>query len=408
MKMQETKVPKNWEIKKLGEVCEVINGKNQKKVLSPTGKYPIYGSSGIIGFATDFLCNEGTTIIGRKGTINSPIFVQTKFWNVDTAFGLSPIKHIENKFLFFFCVLFDFTSLDKSTTIPSLAKRDILEIEIPIPPLSEQQAIVQKIEELFSELDKSIENLKIAQQQIKTFRQSVLKSAFEGKLTSKKEVENVMMVAEPNLEYGDNKLPEGWKREKLGNISTVTSSRRIFKDDYVGSGIPFYRTKEIKELSENKEVSLELFISPSKYEEIKLVNDVPKVGDLLISAVGTIGVSYIVKDDTPFYFKDGNLIWIKNLESISSKYLNFIFQHFIRYRQNVETSGSAYNALTIVKLKEFIIPLPDIEEQDKIVAEIESRFSVADKLEESINQSLLQAETLRQSILKKAFEGKLI
>ena len=88
-------LPKDWKHVKMEEVCEIISGKNQSKVINPDGKYPIYGSSGIFGYADEYLCNEGTTVVGRKGTINSPLFVKTKFWNVDTAFGLSPNENYD-------------------------------------------------------------------------------------------------------------------------------------------------------------------------------------------------------------------------------------------------------------------------------------------------------------------------
>ena len=117
-------IPKHWQVRKLGDVCEIKSGKNQSKVINPNGKYPIYGSSGIFGYADDYICDEGTTIIGRKGTINSPIYVTTKFWNVDTAFGLCSKNGLDSKFLYYFCLGFNFFKLDKSTTIPSLAKRN--------------------------------------------------------------------------------------------------------------------------------------------------------------------------------------------------------------------------------------------------------------------------------------------
>ncbi|WP_174761980.1 restriction endonuclease subunit S, partial [Adhaeribacter aerolatus] len=113
-----------------------------------------------------------------------------------------------------------------------------------------------------------------------------------------------------------NSIPEHWEVKKLKEIAEVTSSKRIFQNDYVNAGIPFYRTKEVKELSEGKELSIELFISHDKYEDIKSRFEIPKKGDILISAVGTIGVSYIIKDDQPFYFKDGNLLWVKNFKGV--------------------------------------------------------------------------------------------
>ena len=111
------------------------------------GAYPIYGSGGIIGMADAYSCLAGSTIIGRKGTINNPLFIRVNFWNVDTAFGMKPNEALDDKFFYYFCRSFNFASLDKSSTIPSLTKTAIENIIIPIPPKREQQSIVQKIEE---------------------------------------------------------------------------------------------------------------------------------------------------------------------------------------------------------------------------------------------------------------------
>ncbi|MDZ4817229.1 MAG: restriction endonuclease subunit S [Verrucomicrobiota bacterium] len=125
-----------WEMKRFAEVLEIHNGKNQRDVLSDSGTYPIYGSAGkVMGMATDFICKAGTTIIGRKGNINSPVFTDTPFWNVDTAFGLSALNELDSKFLFYFCLTYDFSALNRGTTIPSLVKSELLEIEMPVPPV---------------------------------------------------------------------------------------------------------------------------------------------------------------------------------------------------------------------------------------------------------------------------------
>ena len=109
-----------WEVKKLGDVVEIRNGKNQQQVLSETGQYPIMGSAGnIMGFATDYICEAGTTIIGRKGNINKPIFINERFWNVDTAFGFYPKNELEKKFLYYLCLNIDFGKMNRGTTIPS-------------------------------------------------------------------------------------------------------------------------------------------------------------------------------------------------------------------------------------------------------------------------------------------------
>ena len=148
-----TNLPSNWCVCYLKDIAVVINGKNQSKVINPNGRYPIYGSGGIMGYADDYLCPEHCTIIGRKGTINNPILVETKFWNVDTAFGMKPNEEIDYRYFYYFCKSFDFSKLDKSTTLPSLTKSNIEQIEVPLPPFAEQRLIVNKIEEVFVCLD---------------------------------------------------------------------------------------------------------------------------------------------------------------------------------------------------------------------------------------------------------------
>ena len=147
-------IPESWTWSHFGDVADVINGKNQSQVEDDTGEYPIYGSGGIMGYANDYICPENCTIIGRKGSINNPIFVEEKLWNVDTAFGLAPSSIVLPRYLFYFCKSFDFTSLDSSTTLPSLTKTSIQRILFPLPPLAAQKQILDKIDELFSQLDK--------------------------------------------------------------------------------------------------------------------------------------------------------------------------------------------------------------------------------------------------------------
>ena len=156
------KLPKGWCLCRISSVVDIVNGKSQKNVESPTGKYPIYGSGGIIGKAMEYTCLAGSTIIGRKGTINHPIFVEENFWNVDTAFGMKANNQIlEDKYFYCFCLYFDFSKLDKSSALPSLTKTAIGNLILPIPPLAEQQRIVARIEEVFAQLDKIESSLQV-------------------------------------------------------------------------------------------------------------------------------------------------------------------------------------------------------------------------------------------------------
>lgn len=384
-------LPQDWTWVKLENICEIISGKNQSKVINPKGRYPIYGSSGIFGYADQYLCKEGTTVVGRKGTINSPLFVNTKFWNVDTAFGLSPNENYNDKLLYYFCLSFNFHELDKSTTIPSLAKRDLLAIDVPLPPKLRQQAIVSKIEELFSELDKGIENLRTAQQQLKTYRQSVLKWAFEGRLTN----ENVK----------DAELPEGWEKIELKKVCEIkrgkSKHRPRNEPSLYGGKYPFIQTGDIRNASGKYITEYTQTYSEVGLEQSKLW---PK-GTLCITIAANIGETAILGFDA--CFPDSVVGLLCNEKLLLNKYTNYFF---VSFKQKLEelAPATAQKNINVDILEKIEIPIASIEEQNKIVQEIESRFSVADKIEESITQSLQQAEALRQSILKKAFEGRLI
>ena len=138
---------KGWKIEKWENVLKIVNGKNQKKVENKTGKYDIFGSGGKIGKADDWLVKENSVLIGRKGSINKPLIVKEKIWNVDTVFGLEPDTDIINyHYLYYFCCFYNFEQLNRVVTIPSLTKRDLLKIDIPIPPLELQNKFATKIE----------------------------------------------------------------------------------------------------------------------------------------------------------------------------------------------------------------------------------------------------------------------
>ena len=145
------------------DVLTIKNGRNQKAVENPKGKYPIYGSGGVMGYADDYICSANTVVIGRKGSINNPIFVECPFWNVDTAFGLeAKTEVLIPRYLYYFCKHFNFEKLNKTVTIPSLTKSDLLRIEIDLPEIPKQQSIVSqlsKIEDVISFRQQQLQKL---------------------------------------------------------------------------------------------------------------------------------------------------------------------------------------------------------------------------------------------------------
>ncbi|MBK2356179.1 restriction endonuclease subunit S [Francisella hispaniensis] len=207
----------------------------------------------------------------------------------------------------------------------------------------------------------------------------------------------------------NSELPKGWRECKLGDVAEICSSKRIFAKEYVELGIPFYRSKEIIEKELGIEIKNPLYISATRFKEIKDIYGSPKDGDILLSAVGErSGIPYLVANDGDFYFKDGNLIWLKNFNiATTSDFLYYWFKSEIgqNYLMN-SMIGSAQRALTIQGIRGLEINLPPLAEQ-KAIAEVLSSLDDKIDLLHQQNQTLEDmAQTLfREWFIEKADEG---
>lgn len=208
-------------------------------------------------------------------------------------------------------------------------------------------------------------------------------------------------------------IPKNWQWVRLGNIFNIQSSKRVFERDYVSNGIPFYRSKEIGELSRKETIKTTIFISEELYEILKNKFGIPHCGDILITSVGTIGNTWIC-DDRKFYYKDGNIIQVSFIKKFSSQLVKLFFDSSCFCNQILSSdaeqkvSGTAYNALTIIKLKSILFPLPPLEEQERIVKKVQELFAQIDYIEKN-NQELdnLKA-TFKNKMLSLAIQGKLV
>ena len=286
-----------------------------------------------------------------------------------------------------------FSNLAKGSTVKNLNIEAVQQVFINVPPLPEQHRIVAKIEELFASLDKGIEALKTAQQQLKVYRQAVLKYAFEGRLTH------------PELKEGE--LPEGWEMRKIGEIGKVIngdrSSNYPSRAHYVSSGIPFISAGNIETNELNKK-SLN-YIKKEKFNSLR--SGKTNFGDIVYCLRGSLGKSAII--DLPSAAIASSLCILRLNSHYLPKYVHYYLvsplasQEILRY-----DNGTAQPNLSSKSFEEFNVPITSIDQQKIIVQEIESRLLSCDAVQDKLVNCLLQAEALRQSILKKAFEGKLV
>lgn len=203
-------------------------------------------------------------------------------------------------------------------------------------------------------------------------------------------------------------IPKNWCWTYIKFLFDVTSSKRVHKEDWTNTGIPFYRTRELVKLSEQGYVDNELFITEDLYDKIIADYGKPTAGDVLISGVGTIGVPYVVENSTPFYFKDGNVIWFQNRKKCNAKYIYYLYKSLFMYNQiHGMSSGTTVDTYTIVNANGTMLPLPPLTEQQRIVNRIESIFAKLDEAKEKAQAVVDGFELRKSAILHKAFTGEL-
>ena len=269
---------------------------------------------------------------------------------------------------------------------------------IALPPLPEQRAIVKKLESLFSSLDAGVADLKKAQHQLKIYKQAVLKKAFEGKLTNK---------------AIKNDLPKRWKIVKITDL--VDKDKNALKAGPFGSSLKkeFYTNDGYKIYGQEQVIKSnpyygDYYVDEQKYNELYSCRVRPN--DILISLVGTVGKVLLLPNDCLPGIINPRLVKITlDLKKYLPLFFKYYFESaFVKSFYSGETRGTTMDVLNLGIIKTIPFPLPHLDEQKEVIKQIESRLSVCDSIEQNIKESLVKAEALRQSILKKAFEGNLL
>ena len=355
-----------WVYKKF-ENCIVKSPKLKqvkKEAYNNGSKYPIISQEEkfISGYCDDesIVCHIDRPIVVFGDHTRVLKYIDFDFVvGADGVKVIIPIKSIDSKFLLYFLQWYNIPNLGYSRHYKLL--KDII---VPIPHCTTQLSIV-------SELDKINELIRIKKEQLKdydTLAQSIFYEMFGDPVVNEK----------------------GWEMKTLGHICEITSSKRVFANEYVDTGVPFYRSKEVIEKSKQLPISVELYISESHYNKIKSSFGVPQIGDILVTAVGTIGKIWVVDTNEPFYFKDGNLVWLRNIKGAHREYFRYSLFYLIDEYKKVNANGAAYNALTIAKLKLMLCPLPPLSLQQSFAQKIEQ----IEQQKVAIQKTITDLETL--------------
>jgi type I restriction enzyme S subunit len=403
-KLPEAKIPKDESVVQFipMKLVEEVSGRfhltETRKYKEVKKGYTTFLDNDVL-FAKVTPCMENGKIARVHGMLNGVGFGSTEFH------VLRPTAAVDAKYLTHFVVQDRFRneaerSMTGAVGLRRVPKQFIENHEIPLPPLATQQAIVAKIEELFSELDKGIESIKLAQQLLKTYRQSVLWAGTSGMLTgTHKTYLNTITIGEPSARNAN------WQTVKLVEAAKLESGHTPRKDTpaYWKDGDVYWLSLQDIRALDGK------IATDTKYKTNKLGIENSSARLLPIGTVcfcRDISVGYVtimgkIMSTTQHF---ANWICGENLNN------TFLMYCFMASRDSLIRQGQGTTVKTIYmpELKEMRIQLPPLAEQQAIVAAIESRLSVADQLEATLAQSLQQAEALRQSVLKQAFEGRLV
>nr|WP_254261152.1 restriction endonuclease subunit S [Lactobacillus helveticus] len=203
-------------------------------------------------------------------------------------------------------------------------------------------------------------------------------------------------------------IPDSWEWVRLGDAFEITSSKRVMKKEWRDTGIPFYRAREIVSIKENRPLKDPIFIDEKTYADKLKVSGKPEVNDILLTGVGTLGVPYIVPKDKKFYFKDGNIIWLKNFAQINASYISYYVQSPYMIKKINNGRGTTVATLTIVRSNNLLVPLPPLLEQSRIAAKIAQLFALLRKVETSTQQYAKLQTLLKSKVLDLAMRGKLV
>ena len=356
------------------DVLIIKNGKNQRAVENPDGKYPIYGSGGIMGYADDYICEADTVIVGRKGSINNPIFVEEPFWNVDTAFGLVAKREVLlPRYLYYFCRNYDFERLNKAVTIPSLTKSDLLKIEITLPSLEIQEKIVNK-------LLKIEEVIQARQQQLQKLDELV-KARF------------VEMFGDPATN------PYGWQQLTVNDVC-VSVVRGPFgsalkKEFFVPPSDTTYKVYEQKHAIQKSSTIGTYYVTAEKYNELRRFEC--HSGDILMSCSGTMGELY----QLPAGCERGIINQALCKFTLNERILPIVFLAYMRETiGNLETKGSGIQNIAAVSyVKAMPINLPPMRVQEQYATFVKQ----TDKSKVAVQKALDEAQLLFDSLMQKYF-----
>ncbi len=401
----------DWNYETLGDLCDIQIGKTPARrmpsywdathtsqnvwlsvadLAHTDASHQVFDSKEYLssdGAKASKLVSRGTLLVSFKLTLGR-LAIAGKDLYTNEAIAALLIREpgiISRDFLFYFLQFFDWVAAAKDDIKlkgMTLNKAKLRKIVIPLPPLDEQKRIVAILDQAFAGIDKAIAH-------------------------TEKNLANARELFEGCLNTTFRDLNDRCAATCLTDSFNVKSSKRVLKSQWRDKGVPFYRGREITKLAKHGGVNNDLFISEELFREFREQHGAPAPGDIMVTAIGTIGNSYIVKGSDRFYFKDASVLWLDKITDIDSSFANYWLQSNSFHEQLKKDNGATVDTLTIGTLKTTRIPVPSVVEQGNTANMLDAIKDQTDHLELVQRRKLTALANLKQSLLHKAFSGEL-
>ncbi len=392
------------------EICDVYQPKTvATKEFVPNGQYSVYGANGIIGNYDKYNHENSEVLMACRGACGAINVSKPYSWINGNAMVIHPKGNIpiKQKYLAYCLQASDKRNIISGTAQPQITRNNMKLFQLPLCEIEEQERIVTRIEELFSELDKAVEALQTTKQQLAVYRQAVLQDAFAGKFTqafrsvSNPEIREKLQWASEAATDSLPNIPNSWKYvalSQLGDLGRGKSKHRPRNDAklFEDGKYPFLQTSEVKAatkyITEYKKMYGEFGLSQSKLW--------PK-GTLCITIAANIAETAFLGIDACF---PDSVVGFTPYDVVLPEYIKYFIESQ-KLRLWAFAPATAQKNINLDTLENLIVPYCAIEEQQELINQIESRLTTFEHIEQTVDTTLAQADAMRQSILKQAFEG---
>lgn len=390
------KIPSHWEVCAFKRKIVINNGRDYKEYLDDE-LYPVMGSGGCFAYCSKYLYDGEAVLLGRKGTIDKPLYINGKFWAVDTMFYATPLKSLHCKFAYYLALTFPFNYYSTSTALPSMTQSDLGNNPVAIPPYVEQEIIALYLDKKCGEIDKAVATQEKRVELLKELRQNIITQA-------------VTRGINPNAPLKDSgvewigEVPEHWEVDRLKTLCRTIRNGYVgpTRDLYVDDGIPYIQSVHIKDGDI-------LFEREEYYVTKDWADKHPKIykGDIVVVQTGDIGQIALVTNKFDKCNCHALIILSINNNVISSEYLSLYLRSHIGKELMLQTkTGALLPHLNSTQIGDTTTIVPPLSEQQEIVSYIESQTVRLDKSIEKAEHQIELLQELKQSIITEVVTGK--